>query len=451
MSYQNQVEAGGALSRFTSNRWAQLVFGILCMGLVANLQYAWTLFVNPLEAKNHWGMSAIQLSFSIFIVVETWLVPIEGWLVDKFGPRPVIAFGALFAAIGWIIDSFATTLPELYAAAVIAGIGAGCVYGTCVGNALKWFPDKRGLAAGLTAAGFGAGAAVTVIPIANMIQTSGYEHTFLYFGILQGICIFVLAMFMVRPTPPKGVQPAPRVVTTKVDYTASKMVKTPVFWLTYVLYVAVAAGGLMATAQIGPIAKDYGLAKMPITLLGMTLPLLTMTLSIDNLANGFTRPLCGFISDRIGRENTMFIVFIGEGLSMLGLMKYGHDPVAFMTFAAMVFLFWGEIFSIFPAICADTFGVKFAAGNAGTLYTAKGTAALLVPLASVLSAGGNWDRVFIAGAAITITAGFLAKFVLQPMRKRFIDSANAAVGASAPTAQKAGGVIDGAALPQKAG
>lgn len=414
-----------ALAGKAPNRWLQLIFGIICMGLVANLQYAWTLFVSPLDAKNHWGLTAIQLSFSIFILVETWLVPVEGWLVDKFGPRPVIAGGAIFAAAGWVMDAYATTLPMLYAAAVVAGIGAGCVYGTCVGNALKWFPDKRGLAAGLTAAGFGAGAAVTVIPIASMIQTSGYEHTFVFFGILQGVAIFVLAMFMVRPQPPAGVQAAPRVVTTKVDYSTGTMLKTPVFWVIYALFVAVAAGGLMATAQIGPIAKDYGLAKLPMSLFGLTLPLLTMTLSIDNLANGFTRPLCGFLSDRLGRENTMFFVFLGEGLSMLGLMKFGHHPIAFMSFAALIFLFWGEIFSIFPAVCADTFGVKFAAGNAGTLYTAKGTASLLVPLASVLSAGGNWDRAFIVAAAITIAAAIAAKFVLLPMRKNFIESANA--------------------------
>jgi OFA family oxalate/formate antiporter-like MFS transporter len=406
------------------NRWIQLIIGILCMALVANLQYAWTLFVSPMEAKNHWGLPAIQLAFSIFIVVETWLVPIEGWAVDKFGPRPVVAFGAIMAGIGWVMNSYATSLTTLYIAAIIAGIGAGCVYGTCVGNALKWFPDKRGLAAGLTAAGFGAGAAVTVIPIGNMIQSSGYEHAFLFFGIAQGAIIFMLAMFLLRPSVPAGVKPAAKIVSTKANYTPTQMMKTPVFWLTYVLFVAVAAGGLMATAQIGPIAKDYGIAGMPMTLFGLTLPLLTMTLSIDNLCNGFTRPLCGFISDRIGRENVMMIVFVGEGLSMLGLMKWGHDPILFMTFAALTFLFWGEIFSIFPAICADTFGVKNAAANAGTLYTAKGTAALLVPLASLLSSGGNWDRVFIVGAAVTITAGILARVVLAPMRKRVIEQSN---------------------------
>lgn len=407
------------------NRWVQLVLGILCMGLVANLQYAWTLFVNPMQIKTGWALSAIQLSFSIFIVVETWLVPVEGWMVDKFGPRFVILLGSIFAAAGWVLDSFATSLEMLYVAAVVAGIGAGCVYGTCVGNALKWFPDKRGLAAGLTAAGFGAGAAVTVIPIGNMILSDGYEYAFMFFGILQGVLIFAFALLMTKPQPPAGVQASPRIVTTKLDYSSGQMIKKPIFWLIYVIFVVVAAGGLMATAQIGPIAKDYGLAKLPITLFGITLPLLTMTLSIDNLCNGFTRPLCGFISDRLGRENTMFFVFLGEGLAMLGLMKYGHEPMAFMTFAALIFLFWGEIFSIFPAICADTFGVKNAAGNAGTLYTAKGTASLIVPFASILSAGGNWDNVFILGAAVTITAAFAAKFVLAPMRKSFIEKANA--------------------------
>ncbi len=423
------MPSGSGQTNATSNasRWIQLILGIVCMAMIANLQYGWTLFVTPMEARNHWGLTAIQLAFSIFVVVETWLVPIEGWLVDKFGPRPVIAGGAILAALGWVMDAHATTTTELYAAAVVAGVGAGCVYGTCVGNALKWFPDKRGLAAGLTAAGFGAGAAVTVIPIANMIQSSGYEQTFMFFGLLQGAVIFVIALFMVRPVPPQGVQIASRIVMTKVDYTPAQMLKTPVFWLTYVLFVAVAAGGLMATAQLGPIAKDYGFTKFPVNLLGLTLPLLTMTLAIDNLANGFTRPLCGFISDRLGRENTMLIVFVGEGLALLGLMEFGHNGYAFMTFAALIFLCWGEIFSIFPALCADTFGTKNAAANAGSLYTAKGTAALLVPIGSILSVGGNWDRVFIFSAVISIASGLLAKFVLAPMRRQTIATANASV------------------------
>ncbi|GAB3625270.1 oxalate/formate MFS antiporter [Pandoraea terrae] len=421
---QAGAQQQGGKSPFLGGRWSQLVIGIICMGLVANLQYSWTLFVEPMNSKHQWGTAAIQVAFSIFIVVETWLVPIEGWLVDRFGPRPVVAGGAVCVGLSWVMYSYASTLPVLYTAAVIAGIGAGCVYGTCVGNALKWFPDRRGLAAGLTAAGFGAGAAITVIPIANMIRSSGYESAFFNFGIIQGVAIFVLALLLIKPRAPKGAVVSRRNMASSVDYSPGQMIKTPVFWVIYICFVAVAAGGLMATAQIGPIAKDFGIAKLPITLFGATLPLLTMTLSVDNLCNGFTRPLCGFVSDKIGRENTMFIVFLGEGVAMLGLMQFGQNPYAFVFFAAMTFLCWGEIFSIFPALCADTFGTKNAAANAGTLYTAKGTAALLVPLASVLSVGGHWDRVFIAAATISIVAAASAKFLLAPMRKRWINSVN---------------------------
>jgi OFA family oxalate/formate antiporter-like MFS transporter len=416
---ETPVAQGNAL------RWMQLAMGVVCMALIANLQYGWTLFVNPIAAKYRLDLKDLQFAFSIFVIVETWLVPVEGWLVDRLGPRPVIAGGAILAALGWIMDSRASTLSEFYAASVICGLGAGAVYGTCVGNALKWFPDRRGLAAGLTAAGFGAGSALTVIPIANMIQSSGYQDAFYFFGILQGACIFFIALFMVKPAPPKGVMPAPRVILAKHDYTTLEMVRTPIFWVTYGLFVAVAAGGLVATAQIGPIAKDWGLAKLPVNAFGLWVaPLLTLTLMVDNLVNGLTRPLCGFISDRIGRENTMFLVFLGEGLALLGLMFFGRDPVGFMIFAPLIFLCWGEIFSIFPALCADTFGARNAAANAGMLYTAKGVASLLVPLASFLSEGGNWEGVLLLSAGVAVTAGICARLILRPMRRNYINYMN---------------------------
>jgi OFA family oxalate/formate antiporter-like MFS transporter len=229
----------------------------------------------------------------------------------------------------------------------------------------------------------------------------------------------------VRPTPPKNIVLPKRLVSTKIDYTTNQMVRAPLFWVIYFMFVFVAAGGIIATAQLGPIAKEFGFANMPMSLLGVTLPLLTMTLSIDNLCNGFTRPLCGFLSDRFGRENTMFVIFLGEGAALLGLMAFGHNPYAFMFFAAMIFLCWGEIFSIFPATCADTFGSKYAAANAGTLYTAKGTASMLVPLASILSANGGWNSVFICAAVVSIAAAVSAKFILAPMRKRWIDNTHA--------------------------
>ena len=421
------------------NRWIQLVLGIVCMATVANLQYGWTLFVSPMQDKWGWSRTAIQLAFTIFIFFETWLVPVEGWAADKWGPGPVIMFGAVFAALGWVLNSYASSLTALYIAAVISGLGAGAVYGTAVGQAVKWFPDKRGLAAGATAAGFGAGAAFTVIPVANMINSSGYQQAFFVFGIGQGIVIAICSFFMPKAKLDPSIKAVPRLITSKMDFTPTEIMRQPVFWLIYLCFVGVGSGGIMATASFGPVARDYGIARIPVTLLGVTLPLLTMAMSIDNVCNGATRPLCGYISDRVGRENTMLVVFGMEGVSLLGLVFYGRDPLGFMIFAAMTFAFWGEIFSLFPSMCADTFGAKNAAGNAGTLYTAKGTSSLLVPFAAGMSAGGNWDRVFILSACIAFTCSFLAFFVLKPWRRRFIQENNAIVearGAGASTAWK---------------
>ncbi len=419
------------------NRWVQLVLGIICMATVANCQYGWTLFVAPIEDKYHWARTAIQLSFTIFIFFETWLVPIEGWAVDKFGPRPVIMFGAIMATIGWVMYSWASSLAFLYAAAVITGMGAGAVYGTCSGNSLKWFPDKRGLAAGATAAGFGAGAAFTVVPVANMINSSGYEQAFFVFGILQGIVIFICAIFMPRAKLPPGTKAVPRVISSKKDFTPTQIVRQPIFWLIYVCFVGVASGGIMATASFGPVSRDYGLDKIPVTVLGVTLPLLTMAMSIDNICNGASRPIMGFLSDRFGRENIMFIVFMGEAAALLGLMQFGRTPIGFMFFAGMTFACWGEIFSLFPSMCADTFGSKNAAGNAGTLYTAKGTSSLLVPLAAGLAKGGNWNRTFILSACIAATCSILALFVLKPWRRKFIENNNKEMEALAAAQQQA--------------
>ena len=407
-------------------RWLQLVVGIICMAMVANLQYGWTLFVSPMDAKHGWGLTGIQVAFSIFIVTETWLVPIEGWCVDRFGPRIVTVFGGILCAISWMLNSVADSLSLLYVAAAIGGIGAGAVYGTCVGNALKWFPDRRGLAAGLTAAGFGAGSAITIIPIANMIASSGYEQTFMFFGLIQGGSVFLLAFLLRAPKAGQLPQAMPKVGMSRRDYSPVEMAKTPVFWVMYFMFTVVAAGGLMATAQIGPIAKDYGLANTPISLIGITLPALTFALTIDRILNGVTRPFFGWVSDHIGRENTMFIAFAMEAVGILALAKWGHNPMAFVFLTGMVFFAWGEIFSLFPATCGDTFGSKYAASNAGLLYTAKGTAALLVPISSVIAdATGSWDMVFVLASAVNALAAVMALLVLKPMRSRLMEANSA--------------------------
>jgi MFS transporter, OFA family, oxalate/formate antiporter len=419
-----QTETGAPASSVASQaagRWVQLALGVLCMTMIANLQYGWTLFVNPLHAKFGWEMAAIQWAFTIFVLTETWLVPLEGYLEDKFGPRPLVLFGGIMVGIAWVMNSYANSLPMLYIAQAIGGVGAGAVYGTCVGNALKWFPDRRGLAAGVTAAGFGMGSALTIIPISMVIASQGYEAAFLYFGVLQSVVI-VLASFLLR-TPSKD-QLATRavLVSSKRSYAPTEMLKTPVFWVMYLMFVMMAAGGLMATAQLAPIAKDFKVADIPVSLIGITLPALTFALSLDRVLNGVTRPFFGWVSDKIGRETTMFIAFGIEGIGILALAHLGHDPILFVLLTGMVFFAWGEIYSLFPATCGDTYGSKFATTNAGLLYTAKGTAALLVPYSSMLTkATGSWHAVFYTAAAMNIIAALLAILVLGPMRRRMAE------------------------------
>ncbi|MGO4811565.1 oxalate/formate MFS antiporter [Cupriavidus sp. 2MCAB6] len=404
-------------SRFASP-WVQLVFGVICMAMIANMQYGWTLFVNPIDDKYHWGRTAIQVAFTIFVVTETWLVPIEGYLVDKYGPRPVVVGGGLLCAIAWALNSVASSLPMLYFAAAVGGVGAGAVYGTCVGNALKWFPNRRGLAAGITAAGFGAGSALTVVPIANMIKSSGYEATFLWFGLGQGLIVFFLGMALYPPSAKVLNQVTSAVKTAAYNASPRQVLSSPIFWVMYAMFVMMAAGGLMATAQLGPIAKDFGLDGVPVSLLGLTLPALTFALTIDRVLNGLTRPFFGWISDNIGRENTMCLAFAIEAVGILLLARYGQDPIAFVVLTGVVFFAWGEIYSLFPATCGDTFGPKFAATNAGLLYTAKGTAALLVPFSSVITAAtGDWHAVFMLASGMAGLSAFLALFVLKPMRQ----------------------------------
>jgi len=414
-----------------ATRWGQLIFGIICMVMIANLQYGWTLFVNPIDQKYHWGRAAIQVAFTIFVLTETWLVPFEGYLIDKFGPRVMVCGSGFLVAIAWMMNAYADSLALLYLAAAIGGIGAGVIYGASVGNALKWFPDRRGLAAGLTAAGFGAGSALTVVPIANMIASSGYEAAFWWFGIGQGVVVILVALLLRAPEAGEVVVPAaPAVQQTRRDYTpaevlaplvTSQFYKSP-FLIMYLMFVMVGAGGLMAIAQLAPIANDYKIAGVPVSILGLTLPALTFALTIDRVLNGICRPFFGWVSDHIGRENTMFIAFFIEGIGIYALLYFASNPFLFVTLSGLVFFAWGEIYSLFPATCTDIYGRKFATTNYGMLYTAKGTASLLVPLANVLtSATGSWHAVFYVAAILNIIAAVMALAVLRPMRRRAME------------------------------
>jgi MFS transporter, OFA family, oxalate/formate antiporter len=398
--------------------WIQLVLGIICMAAVANLQYGWTLFVNPIDDKYHWGKAAIQVAFTMFVLIETWLVPVEGYLVDRFGPRPVVIAGGVLVAIAWVLNSSADSLPLLYFAAAVGGVGTGCVYGTCVGNALKWFPGRRGLAAGFTAAGFGAGAALTIIPISHMISSDGYQHAFFVFGLLQGAIVFIMGLALMAP-PRQILTATVKPSTTAYGYTPQQVLRSPVFYVLYVMFVLIAAGGLTMTAAVKPMAADFKVDKIPVSLFGITLAAGVFAVSLSRIFDGVGRPFFGWLSDRIGREHTMALAFLIGAAALFTLNQIGGtNPVGFVLVTALYFGVYGEIFSLFPATQGDTFGSKFAAANAGMLYTAKGTGALLVPIMAALSKAHGYGSMFTIFVTFNIVAALLALFVLKPMRVR---------------------------------
>jgi OFA family oxalate/formate antiporter-like MFS transporter len=412
----------------TSNRWLQLILGIICMASVANLQYGWTLFVLPIEQHWGWTKAEIQFAFSIFILLETWLVPFEGAIVDRIGPRWMVLAGGICTFLAWFINSQASSLHMLYLGGAIAGIAGGAVYGTCVGNALKWFPDKRGLCGGLTAAGFGAGAAITIAPIRSMIHTSGYQHTFLVFAIIYGVIIVIVSNFIKAP----GAQDVPPAAKIKVlqgtqDMPPSQALRSPIFWIMYLMFFLVAAGGLMSAAQLAPIAKERGIADALVTIFGITTPAIVAALTAHSITNGVGRPLNGWISDHIGRANMMGIAFGIGAICLAAFGFFGTTPISFIVTDALVFLFWGDIFSLFAATVGDAFGRKYVTVNYGIMYTAKGLASLLIPLGNVLTQHtGSWHAVYAVGCGMNVVAALLGFFVLRPVINARLDRAKVA-------------------------
>jgi OFA family oxalate/formate antiporter-like MFS transporter len=403
-------------------RWWQLGGCVVMMLAIANIQYAWTLFSVPLTKGLHAKLSAIQLTFTIFVLLETWLVPFEGWLMDKFGPRLLATLGGILVGLGWIGSGMADSVGALYFWYGLGGVGAGSVYGTCMGLALKWFPDHRGLAAGVTAGSFGFGTALTVIPIQRMIASSGYAHAFIVWGIIQGLVILAIAQFVKSPPEawkPAGWVPSPTVQRAQatVSYTPREMARSGVFYLMYFMMALVAFGGLLVTAQLKPIAVSYHHDK---TVLLLGISALSLALILDRLLNGFTRPFWGWISDHIGRYNTMGIAFILEGLAKITLILFISNPVGFVLVTGLTFFAWGEIFSLFPAAIGDIFGPRHATTNYGIQYTAKGFAAIFAGwgAARLLEITGSWLPVFYASMACDLLAGILALAVLKPLVSR---------------------------------
>ena len=310
------------------------------------------------------------------------MAPIAGYLIDRFGPRVIVCGSGALVATAWIINSVADSLVLFYLAALIAGFGAGPIFAATVGNALKWFPDRRGLATGLTAAGSGAGSALTVVPLANMIQSSGYEAAYLWFGLGQGIVIMVVALLLRTPQQAEVASFSARVPQSKYDYAPADVLRSLPFWLMYAMFVMVGTGGLMAIAQLAPVAADFAIEHVPVSIFGLTMPALSFALSMGLVLNGLSRPFWGWVSDRIGREHTMFIAFLLEGLSIYALVLCANRPMLFVLLSGLVLFAWGEIFALFPATCTDIYGRKFATANYGMLGMARGVAAGVVPLAT---------------------------------------------------------------------
>jgi oxalate/formate antiporter len=405
-----------------SSRWAQLAFGVACMVAASNIQYSWTQFVPEIQKAHGWERAAIQTAFSIFVVVQTWSTPFVGVLIDRYGPRLLVLLGGVLTGLAWVINSYATTLPGFYFGSVVGGLGVGAVYATCINNAIKWFPDRRGLGVGLTAAGYGSGTILTVVPIANMIASSGYQAAFFTFGVIQGIVIVVFASFLRAPR--LGVvRYSASVAQSRRDYTLSEALRTPVFWVMLAMFTGTVTGGLMAVAQLSVIAEDLGVRNFEIDFYFFTMAALPFALMMNTIVNGLSRPIFGWLSDHIGRELVMFIAFSLEAVGILALGWYGANPWAFVVLSGIVFFAWGEVYSLFSATAGDTFGTKNIGTIYGLLYCAKGVAALLVPFGNVLmEATGTWTTVLYTMAALDLSAALTAILILRPMRRRLVET-----------------------------
>jgi len=392
------------------NRWMRLTAAVVAMMMIANLQYAWTLFVKPIIQTTHWKLSDVQWGFTLFIAFETWAMPCSGWLIDRLGPRAFLSLAGIFCGVGWAGIGRATSLPELYVLYALAGFGAALVYCGATGIGLKWFPDKRGLAAGLIAAGFGSGAALFIKPLAYILHTQGYASAFLYTGIMQGALIIVAAQFLQNP--PRPVAAAAPSSNVKVrrhneDFNSLEMLATPHFWLMFSMAVMMGIGGLMATAQVGPMSDTlkYGAA------------ILTLSLTLNPLANGGGRIFWGWVSDLMGRERTMSLAFFLQSLILLSVVAFGkHSATLFVITIALVFFTWGEVYSLFPSACADYFGPRNASSNYSFLYAAKGVASIMGGglAATLFEKTGSWDYGFY-GCAVLALISALGAIVLRRM------------------------------------
>src|SRR5271165_5922671 len=429
---------GGSYSGIAGNRWIQLVCGIVAMIVISNYQYAFTLFT-PGMKQTFTGVPYAKIAaiFSAFILFETWPMPVAGFFVDKFGIRKLMSIGAILIALGWILGGTIATSPlHLYIYyGIISGTGAGIIYISCVANAVKWFPDKRGLAVGVTAAGFGGGAALAIMPIAATIHSIGWAKAMALWGLGQGVIALIAAMILRHPPAgwaPAGWHPAAQkaVLQSKVNYRWTQTLTRPEFYLLYVMFFFACLGGLIATANLSQIAKVLKVSDAKVW--GMAIVPLTATLT--SACNALSRILWGTVSDRLGRERTMFLTFGIEAILVFAVTKVAGAPLAFVMLFSFIFLFWGEIYSLFSATVGDVFGPKHASANYGMLYSSKGLASVFAGLgAAALAAyfGGSFAVAFCISAALSGVASVSSLLVLRPLlRGRIAEEARVAEGAA---------------------
>jgi oxalate/formate antiporter len=406
-----------------SARWVQLGLGLVAMMAISSPQYVWTLFTKPFQDNLGATLPAIQITFSIVIVLQTWLSPLQGYLVDRFGPRLLIALGCVLSGLGWILSAWATSLIGLYLTyGLFCGIGTGIVYVGIIGLMVRWFPDRRGFATGMVAAGYGFGAIATTFPIDAMLKSAGYQHTLVVFGIILGLVGAAAALAM-RPPNGGDVLPAPAISHVGRDVSPRQMLRTPVFWLLFAMMTMMSTGGLMIISQFAAFSRDFGVANV----LVFGLAALPLALTVDRITNGLTRPFFGWLSDRIGRENTMAVAFLMEAAAVSIMVLFRNDALVFVALSAVVFFGWGEIFSLFPSTLTDTFGTKYATTNYGFLYMAQGVGSVLGgPFAALLhDLTGSWLPVFGIIITMDVLTGLLAVVALKPMRRGYSSRAPA--------------------------
>jgi OFA family oxalate/formate antiporter-like MFS transporter len=411
----------------TNSRWIQLLLGLVCMVVISSPQYVWTLFTQPLMTTVGASLAQIQITFSVLIVIQTFLAPCQGLLVDRFGPRALLSVGGALTGLSWVLASRATTLAGVYLTyGLLGGIGTGIVYVGVIGHMVQWFPDRRGFATGVVAAGYGMGALLTTFPIAGLLKDASYQQALTRYGLIF-VAVGVLAAQGLRSAdlaprngaPYKGGDTGSRIPDPGSPHVRpSAMLRTPIFWLMFVMMTMMSTAGLMVTSQMAAFTRDFGMAGAVV----FGLPLLPLALSIDRITNGLTRPFFGWLSDQIGRENTMVIAFALEGTAMtLWLFTRSH-PALFVIMSGVVLFGWGEIFSLFPSTLTDTYGTRHATTNYGFLYMAQGVGSVLGgPVAALVhDAYGSWMPVFGIIIAMNFATALLAGLVLKPMRQRWL-------------------------------